>query len=273
MSEIISDTVSEITFHLTLVDMDITSGFGLPVYMADVPHVSLTVNNCIEKLFIVDTGATASYVSYDVLVTLCLQFSLEPCNPEYLPEGSVKVKLTEPTTGDLISEEFRLWYTPKLRYTNVLGLDFLKSTCSVLDLNAEDPRLRLYRYPKSSTSPGAYSELLLTEVCVNGFKTNVVLDTGSSGAVFICPHEVASELQLTIEETEPIKTETFHGILKFNTIARNVTVQAYGRQVTGDAFIGILDETYRVVGLPVLLGATITFFESGDWDITYPGRT
>lgn len=218
---------------LTLVDMEITklnpNGFPLEVYMSDVPYVFLTINDCIEHLFLVDTGATASYIKWNSLATLCLQRSLEPCNPEYREEGSVKVKLTCPGTGQLISEEFRLWYAPMLE-VNILGLDFLKSTCSVLDLDAEYPTLRLYRFPKSSTHPGTFNDLLLTDVCINGFKKKMILDTGASKALVKCSQEEASDFQLNIEETEKPRTSfTFNGPVSYNTIARNVMVEAYGR--------------------------------------------
>lgn len=119
----------------------------------------------------------------------------------------------------------------------MLGMDFLTSACSVLDLDPEEPVLYLHQLAKNTDRREMYAELT-----VNGLETEAALDTGFAG-FFSTTSAEAEELQLCLEKlAEPKKYDTQEGVGYVDQVARDVSVELLGKEMQGDAEVGSDDE-------------------------------
>jgi len=119
----------------------------------------------------------------------------------------------------------------------MIGMDFLTSACSVLDLDPEKPVLYLHRLATNTDMREMYAE-----VTVNGLETEAALDTGYCG-FFSTTSEEAEELQLCLEKlAEPKKYDTQEGVGYVDQVARDVSVELLGKEMQGDAEVGSDDE-------------------------------
>lgn len=119
----------------------------------------------------------------------------------------------------------------------MLGMDFLTSTCSVLDLDPEEPVLYLHQLARNTDRREMYAELT-----VNGLETEAALDTGYAGC-FSTTSAEAEELQLCLEKlAEPKKYDTQEGVGYVDQVARDVSVELLGKEMQGDAEVGSDDE-------------------------------
>lgn len=175
--------------------------------------------------------------------------------------GMIKLQVHSPDLR-LISNELWFLVLPNCR-ENLLGMDFLTSSRSVLELNPERPYLWLNEEPKN------ISEIykIYEEVEVNGTKVKALVDTGCT-EVICCPPGRASELQLQVEKLkEPYAVNTLNGMLKHDSVARNVAVKAFGRKAKTELLFGDFGQEV-LIGMPMLLGHTIRFSKTGAWDIS-----
>lgn len=119
----------------------------------------------------------------------------------------------------------------------MLGMDFLTSTCSVLDLDPEEPVLYLHQLARNTDRREMYAELT-----VNGLGTEAALDTCYAG-FFSTTSAEAEELQLCLEKlAEPRKYDTQEGVGYVDQVARDVSVELLGKEMQGDAEVGSDDE-------------------------------
>ena len=86
--------------------------------------------------FTVDTGSYRSSLSYLDLVEAGLDAYVQPCADEGF-RGTIRLKLFS-DLGDLLADEIQFWVWQNCD-DNLLGMDFLTSTCSVLDLDPVNP--------------------------------------------------------------------------------------------------------------------------------------
>ncbi|XP_037795627.1 uncharacterized protein LOC119590965 [Penaeus monodon] len=108
-------------------------------------------------------------------------------------------------------------------------MDFLTSTCSVLDLNpAHQERLWLYREPKSFDGD---TKRIFVDLEINGRTARAFLDTGAT-LLADCSRKNAMKLQLKEEKlSEPIVAVTYKGLVERNLVARDVSVKGLGKEI------------------------------------------
>jgi len=110
---------------------------------------------------------------------------------------------------------------------------------------------------------------ILADVEINGTTTTVIVDTG---AYSFGNFSEENTFQSKVEKLEqPEKVSTIYGVREVDFIARDVSLNAFGKQVKGDFFIGLF-KMLLIIGMEFLSGAIISFFENGDWDIAFPAR-
>lgn len=213
----------------------------------------------------VDTGTPFTSIQPEIVKRLNLMDSIQPCEEDDYYEGLVKVDVCAYPTNELIAEDFCFYIREDS--SNMLGLDFLMSSFSLLDLDPEEPKLHLRQMAKNMED-----QELCHDVLINGIETEAMLDTGFCGFVSVTP-EGAERLELTVDKVdEPVSYDTQEGMVEVEYQAEDVTLEGFGREMTGTADVDefIIDV---LVGMEFLLGAKIQFQEFGSFELTFPPRS
>lgn len=150
---------------------------------------------------------------------------------------------------------------------NLLGLDFLTATRSVLVLDQQEPELRLQQTPK----PVKDFYEMNAEMSIDGGAMECTLDTGFAGFMSV-PEEIAMVLGLDLQRLEtPLVYSTQTGTDVVEHFAKGVAVEGFGKEMEGDSDIS--DYAYKIlIGMKFLRGAEIEFQENGSWELTFRPR-
>lgn len=144
----------------------------------------------------VDTGTPYTSVTPAQVKAWNLAHLITPCQDDYY-QGVIRTdayyessygdpRPNDTTTPSLIAHDF-CFYIRECSY-NLLGLDFLTATCSILNLERQMPELRVYQPPEDVSD---YFELT-AELAVNGeFVHEFTLDTGFYGFMSITTEDAA----------------------------------------------------------------------------------
>lgn len=217
-----------------------------------------------------DTGSYYSSVTLETVEEMGLDYAVEP-RAHSVYEGTIRLRVGYVDTAgkeETISRSFLFWVLPR-GDCNLLGMDFLTSTCSVLDLNPLNLGLWLHRRPQNIDEIFRMHAL----VSINGVEVRAIADTGFD-ALASCSPEEAEEFELQVEELEePILFSTPEGVAARSLVAVGVAVAGFGKEERGQVILKHAEYPVTVVGMPLLLGARITFYETGDWGVTFPART
>lgn len=100
-------------------------------------YAILMVNETFVAKFLIDTGAYFSHISIGALRDNGLEHFMEPARTPFI--GKIGLKLHSLDSSP-VSEEF-MFHVTRDCDSNMLGLDFLVSSRSVLVLDPEHPRL------------------------------------------------------------------------------------------------------------------------------------
>lgn len=151
---------------------------------------------------------------------------------------------------------------------NLLGLDFLAATRSVLDLDPREPELRIHQTPKPATECYEMS----AEMSIDGTVMECTLDTGFCSFMSV-PEEIAMVLGLDIQRLgTPLVYGTQAGTSVVEYFAKAVTVEGFGKEMEADG--DVCDFPYLILlGMEFLRGAEISFQENGSWDLTFLPRS
>lgn len=225
------------------------------------PYLAFIVGNR-SVSFMVDTGTPFTVVTPKQVERLGLTDRVQPSEDDYY-EGVVKTDLYAYPSLRIVAKDFCL--RVREGFGNLLGMDLLTSTCSVLDLDEEEPRLYLHKMGKNIEDE--YE--MFAEVTVNGIRTEAALDTGYCG-FFSTTSEEADELQLSLETLrEPKIYDTQLGDGYVEHVARDVSMEMLGKEMKGEAEVGTDDED-PLIGMEFLVGSRIAFEENGNWVLTFP---
>jgi len=110
---------------------------------------------------------------------------------------------------------------------------------------------------------------ILADVEINGTTTTVVVDTGACSLGYFSEENT---FQSKVEKLEqPEKFSTICGVREVDFIARDVSLNGFGKQVKGDFSLRPY-KTLPIIGMEFISGAIIMFFENGDCDLVLPAR-
>jgi len=216
--------------------------------------------------FVVDTGTPYTTLSSEHAKALGL--TPQPCsNPYYL--GQVHADILHVLPGSkstrVLAEDFRFLVR---ECPSLLGLDFMSSSRSILDLDPRAPRLHVLEMAVAGEGQQAISAV----VKVNGMAAMAKVDTGSSHQLS-ASFEDAMDLGLRLEKIPPIRCRVQTGVKLIEHAAKGVKVAAMGKEVSCDVVVFDLYCLTVTAGMGFLKGARIEFIGDGEWNIRFPPRS
>ena len=216
--------------------------------------------------FVVDTGTPYTTLSLEHAKALGL--TPQPCsNPYYLGQVHADILHVLPGTKStrVLAEDFRFLVR---ECPSLLGLDFMSSSRSILDLDPRAPRLHVLEMAVAGEGQQAISAI----VKVNGEAALAKVDTGSSHQLS-ASFEDAMDLGLRLERIPPIRCRVQTGVKLIEHAAKGVKVAAMGKEVSCDVVVFDLYCLKVTAGMGFLKGARIEFIGDGEWNIRFPPRS
>lgn len=180
------------------------------------PHVYLVLEEQ-PVLFVVDTGSQSTSVTVEQFKALGFKES-DASHPEH--EFSLGFAYMYFDFGE---NEMKFPVRVRKNRHNLLGLDFLKMFCCVIDLDNEELIMR-------EVVRGWNFDLPKTIVNIQGKDVEMEIDTGSE-VYIIGPMSLAKELCLPLRETvhgERIHANFFDASVKYK--ATDLHIKAFGRE-------------------------------------------